>query len=1479
MAQIGGDGLHFESSIDNESLNEAIEESIKRFKGLSKTTTDSGKEMDQLFKEISNSVRYAGNAIGKTAGKAKNGTKEFGDITVATNKAGSGFDKVGSSASKAGSEFDKAGVGGKKAGGVFQEVGHKSTVLDRELKQLAATIATIFTVHQASQFVKDIISVRGEIESLEVSFETLVGNKKVAQEMFQSIREFAVNTPMQMNDLAKGAQTMLSFNIAAEDIMPNLKMLGDVSMGNTDKFNSLILAFSQITSAGHLMGQDFNQLVGQGFNPLTVISEKTGKSFSVLKEEMSQGAISADMVKEALKEVTSEGGKFYDMLNKQSTTLNGAISNLQGSITDMMNDIGEANEGAIRGAVDLSTMLVKNYKAVGATLEWLIVTYGSYRAALALSIAADKAKASSTTVLAIAQGKLSKAIKAAMLSMKAANATLLSNPIYLVVAAVASLAYGLYKLKKAEDEEAEARVKMISDLEDEETKLDSLKESIDATVRGTNDRKEAIMKLQSAYPSYLKNMLTEKSTAEEVSVAYQQLKRDVIDARLEQMKQSYMDEPLADLNNHKNSALKYASSALNNDYNLTNEQKGEIQGKLYKKINRAIDNGDKLYSGLLSAIVQEVVPSAKADTWAQSSGNFSRATSAINRDINALKIAKNQFNSFTSGFKSDDNTPKGINSKKSFKQLDDDLIKSQGELNKLKEEGSTIDAGVLKDAEAKVVASKKSVIERENELKIISGVASRVKELKKAQQGTVLNSTEYNDYAKRLEKLQAKISNPTKSKKKTTVTTEEESMRDYLAKYGTYQEKKLAISQQYDAKINAASDKWAAMSIQSEKTIALNQLDDTIAEKKELEDKKLKDLLVTYSTYFDKRKALEETFNKQILLLKSTSHEKEAEVAEKAKQAALLASDEAFAKKSGGWNDFINKISHYSIDKLKDVLYNAQTQLNGLSGDNAEDSAILRAKIAELQDEINSMSTSSNNEFNLEQWEALDSQIERVAMGFTDLGNSVGGSTGDVLKSVGTFSMGITSIISGMVKFSSVSASSIKGVSASTAAAMSAIEKASIILAILQTAIQLMKELDSILPTSDNEYDKYNAKIESVNKLVDAQNQYTLSVIKSQNAENEWFGNNKITELSDLYNLGTEAMKSYYSKLEEEQAIYENKSGGGFTTNLYNSVLKVYDKIYGTSIFGSDYDEGTTDAIDNLRIETRHKSSGFLGSGIGGHGQKTEDLKKWTRANLGFNLFDNNNMLNEDAYDAIMDKYANKLVGETKSTLEELKALKDKYDEYIDSLRSYVSDMQSPVIDAMVDATWEFVLEGKNAMDSLTEYYKDEWNNLGKDMLAMQIQNDIFNTKDSSGKTAADRMTDLMENYISGELSAVDYKKSLDKERANQEEKYKENSEKYNTIATSFGTKDSSQSVALSGTQISASEETVSAANGQMNAIRINQIEMKNAMNNQLAALNRIATNTSYNKHLETINTNIAKLSSNSSSQSNVNLRSTGKQL
>lgn len=186
------------------------------------------------------------------------------------------------------------------------------------------------------------VKYNSQMEQYITSFGTMLGSAEEATKLVNSLKEMGAKTPFETSDLAKASQTLLAFGTSAEDLLPTLQMLGDVSQGNKERFDSLTLAFAQVGSAGKLSGQDLLQFVNAGFNPLNEISKMTGESMAELKERMSAGGVSAEEVAEAFKHATSEGGQFYQAMEAQSQTFNGQMSTLK---DNAMSFIGELTQG------------------------------------------------------------------------------------------------------------------------------------------------------------------------------------------------------------------------------------------------------------------------------------------------------------------------------------------------------------------------------------------------------------------------------------------------------------------------------------------------------------------------------------------------------------------------------------------------------------------------------------------------------------------------------------------------------------------------------------------------------------------------------------------------------------------------------------------------------------------------------------------------------------------------------------------------------------------------------------------------------------------------------------------------------------------------------------------------------------------------------------------------------------------------------
>lgn len=229
-----------------------------------------------------------------------------------------------------------------------------------------------------------------DFEQAGVQFGVMLGDAKKAQRLVNEIQDMANVTPFETQDLLDASKTLLNFGINVQDILPDLRMLGDIAGGDKQRMQSLTLAFSQMSSAGRLMGQDLLQMINAGFNPLQVISEKTGKSMAVLKDEMSKGKISVEMVRQAFVDATSEGGKFYGMMNKQSETLEGKISTLNDAYTIMTRTLSDMMIPSLKEGVEEITEVVRSTtEAIKSFQSWAaqnqIVVGGLKDAAVAIA--------------------------------------------------------------------------------------------------------------------------------------------------------------------------------------------------------------------------------------------------------------------------------------------------------------------------------------------------------------------------------------------------------------------------------------------------------------------------------------------------------------------------------------------------------------------------------------------------------------------------------------------------------------------------------------------------------------------------------------------------------------------------------------------------------------------------------------------------------------------------------------------------------------------------------------------------------------------------------------------------------------------------------------------------------------------------------------------------------------------------------------
>ena len=237
------------------------------------------------------------------------------------------------------------------------------------LKGLTVAAAAGFAAMKLKDYGQYALQTSAAFEQLAISFRVMTGSAQTGQELTDAIIELGAKTPMTAQQLSKAAQLLLSFGESAENIIPDLKLLGDITGGEINRFNMLALAFAQVGANGKLMGQDLLQMVNAGFNPLQIISQKTGRSMGELRKEMEEGRISFQMVAQAMQDAASEGGRYFGLMEQQSQSLNGRLSTLGDTWEQVAKDIGDIFAPTAKAATEVLISLGEEVKKVTAWLN------------------------------------------------------------------------------------------------------------------------------------------------------------------------------------------------------------------------------------------------------------------------------------------------------------------------------------------------------------------------------------------------------------------------------------------------------------------------------------------------------------------------------------------------------------------------------------------------------------------------------------------------------------------------------------------------------------------------------------------------------------------------------------------------------------------------------------------------------------------------------------------------------------------------------------------------------------------------------------------------------------------------------------------------------------------------------------------------------------------------------------------------------
>nr|DAV89664.1 MAG TPA: tail tape measure protein [Bacteriophage sp.] len=438
------------------------------------------------------------------------------------------------------SESQKAASGQKGLAAQFGLVNKELTLQSRLMSNVKTLFTTYVSIFAVKSFIQNLAQVRGEFENQQIALRAILRDAEAADKIFSQIKSLAVVSPFEFKDLVGYAKQLSAFQVPVNELFETTKRLADVSAGLGVGMDRIILAYGQVRSAAVLRGQELRQFTEAGI-PLV---DELAKKFSELEgrvvsagdvfEKISNRMVSFEMVKEIFEDMTNEGGMFYMMQEKQAESLKGKIANLADAYDIMLNDIGEANDGILKGGVEAIANLFENWEKVWSILKTIITGYGLYKALIIAATVAEKAHialGSSGSLLKTAKNlvfviqnlrQYRTALEATGMTARSFGAAM--GGIIGILAAVGVAIYEIIQnsnklsneLNKISSNEFSGFKKMADSLED-------LSDRLKNTVQGSQEHRDIIRQINNAYGEYLPFVLDEKTALDAVADSTEQV--------------------------------------------------------------------------------------------------------------------------------------------------------------------------------------------------------------------------------------------------------------------------------------------------------------------------------------------------------------------------------------------------------------------------------------------------------------------------------------------------------------------------------------------------------------------------------------------------------------------------------------------------------------------------------------------------------------------------------------------------------------------------------------------------------------------------------------------------------------------------------------------------------------------------------------------------------------------------------------------
>lgn len=1049
-----------------------------------------------------------------------------------------------------------------------------------KMTKAAAAFGAGFT---AKELIQNIIQVRGEFQQLEVAFTTMLGSSEKANVLMAQLTETAAKTPFDLQGVANGARQLLAYGTSAEDVNETLIRLGNIAAGLSQPLGDLVYLYGTTMTQGRLYTQDLNQFTGRGIPMIKELAKEFGVAESEIKGMVEAGMIGFPEVQKVIQNLTNEGGMFFNLMQEQSKTITGQISNIGDSFSMMLNDIGKANEGIINDALSSVSYLIENYEKVGKILIELVGTYGAYRTALITISAIENLRYQATLAHMAGLTKMQAIITVLKTKTDALNVAMAKNPYVAVAAAVAALGLGIYKLVTYQTEAEKALERLDAAGKEsekaalsEQRELAKLNGELSSLKEGTDEYNTVKEKIVAGYSKYYDGLEEEINKVGLTEEAYKKLTKAITDsygARQYQQFKSQQEDWLD---------------------NIMSDNLGKIQDRLYSELGDK--EGAKLYSEIYHAILERrdldaaiqdklneiqdkgtIFADSRIDTYISNI----REAQKITEDLDGKAREKFGVTSINTSQQTA-NEPFSTEGK-SISQLEEEIKKAETSLASLKK--ALADGSGTKEAvdqqEAYIKSLQDTVLEREKDLRVINEVKTQISKLEKEQGETVSGSKEYNALQSRIDALRAKLP------KTATGLTDINAYTDQLNRIKELRKKNASERIRLDtdlenqveqARINAMEDgigkemaqrelnnKIELQDIERQKqeyirkiTEAQRQIFEAEENAKADKDKNYKkkafdpssvsvdtsmfdnmseytkqkqanetsnyynNILAKYQDYTTKRLSVEKKYQNDLANLEKAggTEEQKAELFYQ-RTEALNAIDKEFAMREVSFQTWANSITNKSLDELERLLTEAEQELARMEnegGTNGNELAVQRAKVTATKDRIaniKSKESTSPDKRSIKEWQELYKTLSKVEREFEELGDTIGGTVGEIISAAGSISSSTLQMIDGIVTLANSSSTAMSGTAEAASTAIQNVEKASVILSIVGAALQVATKIVSLF-RQESSYEKYEEAKEVYESYIDILDQIIekqLELADSLAGENAQAAYDKAIEL------------------------------------------------------------------------------------------------------------------------------------------------------------------------------------------------------------------------------------------------------------------------------------------------------------------------------------------------------------------------------